>query len=32
MGTALFGHASGDEVVFEAPEGKKKYQILKISR
>ena len=32
MGTALFGHSSGDDIVFEAPEGKKKYKILSISR
>jgi transcription elongation factor GreA len=32
MGSALFGHQSGDGVVFEAPEGKKKYRILAISK
>ena len=32
MGTALFGHNAGDDIVFEAPEGKKKYKIVSISR
>jgi len=32
MGTALYGHSSGDDVVFEAPEGKKKYKVVNISR
>jgi len=32
MGTALFGHGKGDDVVFEAPEGKKRYKIVSISR
>ncbi len=32
MGSALFGHQSGDGVVFEAPDGKKKFRILEISR
>ena len=32
MGTALFGHSAGEDVVFEAPEGKKKYKIIKITR
>lgn len=32
MGTALFGHGSGEDIVFEAPEGKKKYKIVKITR
>ena len=32
MGTALFGHGKGDVVVFEAPEGKKRYKIVDIGR
>jgi transcription elongation factor GreA len=32
LGTALFGHGSSEEVIFEAPEGKKRYKILSISR
>jgi len=32
MGTALFGHAKGDTVVFDAPEGKKKYRVIEITR
>jgi len=32
MGTALFGHAKGEEITFEAPEGKKKYRINEIRR
>ncbi|MDR3688617.1 MAG: transcription elongation factor GreA [Fimbriimonas sp.] len=32
MGTALYGHSPGDEVLFEAPEGKKRYKIIKIER
>jgi len=32
MGTALFGHAAGDRVIFEAPEGKKHYTIVKIAK
>ncbi len=32
MGTALFGHSAGDDVVFDAPEGKKKYKVVRISR
>lgn len=32
MGTALFGHAAGDTVVFLAPEGQKKYTILGIRK
>jgi transcription elongation factor GreA len=32
MGLALFGHSAGDEVVFEAPEGKKTYKVVKISK
>lgn len=32
MGTALYGRKPGEEIVFEAPEGKKKYKILSITR
>jgi len=32
LGTALFGHEKGDTVVFEAPEGKKKYRVHDIKR
>ena len=32
MGTALWGHESGETVVFDAPEGKKRYKILQITR
>jgi transcription elongation factor GreA len=32
MGMALLGHAPGDDVVFEAPEGKKRYKILGIGK
>jgi transcription elongation factor GreA len=32
MGTALLGHAPGDLVVFEAPEGKKRFKIVEIRR
>jgi transcription elongation factor GreA len=32
MGTALFGHAPGDAVVFDAPEGKKRYRIVTVRR
>jgi len=32
MGMALLGHGSPSEVAFDAPEGKKRYQILAISR
>lgn len=32
MGTALFGHAKGETVDFEAPEGKKRYKIVNIRR
>jgi transcription elongation factor GreA len=32
MGTALLGHAEGEKVTFEAPEGKKHYRVLKISK
>jgi transcription elongation factor GreA len=32
MGTALYGHSKGDDIVFEAPEGKKRYNIVSITR
>ena len=32
MGTALYGNAVGSSVEFEAPEGKKRYKILAISK
>jgi transcription elongation factor GreA len=32
MGTALLGHSAGEKVTFEAPEGKKHYKILKITK
>ncbi len=32
MGTALLGHAAGEEVVFEAPEGKKRYKVISIRK
>lgn len=32
MGTALYGHPVGSSVEFEAPEGKKRYKILAISK
>jgi transcription elongation factor GreA len=32
MGTAIMGHGAGEDVQFEAPEGKKKYQIVSIRR
>ena len=32
MGTALMGHGAGDDVVFEAPEGKKRYRIVSIRK
>jgi transcription elongation factor GreA len=32
MGTALYGHEKGDLVVFDAPEGKKRYKIHEIRR
>jgi transcription elongation factor GreA len=32
MGTALLGHAAGEEVVFEAPEGKKRYKVVSIRK
>ena len=32
LGTALFGHTPGEEVIFEAPDGKKRFKILTIAR
>ncbi|MER3496323.1 MAG: transcription elongation factor GreA [Armatimonadota bacterium] len=32
LGTALMGHLPGDEVIFEAPDGKKRFKLLAISR
>ena len=32
LGTALMGHGAGEEVLFEAPDGKKRYRILSIAR
>jgi len=32
MGTALYGHAKGEKVVFDAPEGKKRYLVVDIKR
>ncbi len=32
MGAALFGHEKNESVVFEAPEGKKRYKIIDIKR
>lgn len=32
MGTALFGHEKGDTIVFDAPEGKKRYKVVDIRR
>lgn len=32
MGTAIFGHSSGEEVYFEAPEGRKRYRVTKITK
>ena len=32
MGAAIFGHSSGDAVEFMAPEGKKRYRIISISK
>ena len=32
LGTALMGHEAGEEVLFEAPDGKKRYKILTIAR
>lgn len=32
MGTALLGHGPGEDVVFEAPEGKKRYKVVSITK
>ena len=32
MGTALFGHSAKDSIVFNAPDGKKRYTILSIRK
>ncbi len=32
MGTALYGKRAGDDVLFEAPEGKKRYKVISITR
>lgn len=32
MGTALMGHGAGEDIVFEAPEGKKRYRIVSIRK
>jgi transcription elongation factor GreA len=32
LGTALYGREAGEEIVFEAPEGKKRYKIIQIGR
>lgn len=32
MGTALFGHKKGEIIEFDAPEGRKKYKIVDITR
>ena len=32
IGTALLGHAPGEDVVFEAPEGKKRYKVISIRK
>jgi transcription elongation factor GreA len=32
MGMALLGHSQGDEVSFDAPEGRKRYKIVKITK
>lgn len=32
MGTAFYGHSKGDTVEFDAPEGKKKYKIVDVTR
>lgn len=32
MGTALYGHSAGDKVVFDTPDGKKHYSVVKIAK
>jgi len=32
LGTAIYAHAKGDTVVFDAPEGKKRYKVIDINR
>ena len=32
LGTALLGHMPGEDVVFEAPEGKKRYRVVSIRK
>ncbi|MBC8064278.1 MAG: transcription elongation factor GreA [Chlorobia bacterium] len=32
MGTALLGHSEGEKVTFDAPEGRKHYKVLKITK
>jgi len=32
MGSALFGRAAGDEVVFDAPDGRKRLKVVGVSR
>lgn len=32
LGMALYGHKEAEDVVFEAPEGKKRYRVLKVGR
>ena len=32
MGTALIGHKKGDTIEFDAPEGKKRYQVVEIKK
>lgn len=32
LGTAIYGHGEGEEVVFDAPEGRKRYKIVAIRR
>lgn len=32
MGQAIFGHGAGEEVLFTAPEGKKRYKVVAISK
>jgi transcription elongation factor GreA len=32
LGTALYGHAPDEEIIFDAPEGRKRYKIVSINR